>query len=59
MASGDEEDAQEGSSYEDSFIDDGLNPTSSNTQAGSSRPDMMAIYRLPIKPIISHFSSVA
>ncbi|KAH6765134.1 hypothetical protein C2S51_016383 [Perilla frutescens var. frutescens] len=45
LASDDEEDAQEGSSYEDSFIDDGLNPTSSNTQAGSSRTDMMAIYR--------------
>ncbi|XP_057793601.1 DEAD-box ATP-dependent RNA helicase FANCM isoform X2 [Salvia miltiorrhiza] len=44
-ASDDEEDVQGGSSYEDSFIDDGLNSTTSNTQAGSSRVDMMAIYR--------------
>ncbi|KAL1542826.1 hypothetical protein AAHA92_19865 [Salvia divinorum] len=45
MASDDEEDVQEDSSFEDSFIDDGLNPTTSNTQAGSTRVDMMAIYR--------------
>lgn len=45
MASGDEEDVEDGSSYEDSFIDDGINPTATNTQAGSSRVDMMAIYR--------------
>lgn len=52
MGSDDEEDAQEDSSFEDSFIDDGINPTTSNTQAGSTRVDMMAIYRLPITPII-------
>ncbi|KAL3845636.1 hypothetical protein ACJIZ3_003039 [Penstemon smallii] len=44
--SSDDEDEQIKSSYEDSFIDDGLNPTSASTQeAGASRPDMMAIYR--------------
>lgn len=52
MASDDEEDVQDGSLYEDSFIDDGSNSTTSNTQAGSSRVDMMAIYRLSITPFI-------
>ncbi|KAL0360056.1 UNVERIFIED_CONTAM: DEAD-box ATP-dependent RNA helicase FANCM [Sesamum radiatum] len=36
---------QDNSSYEDSFIDDGTNPTSAGTQAGLSKTDMMAIYR--------------
>ncbi|KAL0326352.1 UNVERIFIED_CONTAM: DEAD-box ATP-dependent RNA helicase FANCM [Sesamum radiatum] len=45
MASNDEEDDQDNSSYEDSFIDDGANPTSAGTQAGLSKTDMMAIYR--------------
>lgn len=45
MASGDEDDVEDGSSYEDSFIDDGVNPTAVNTQSGSGRVDMMAIYR--------------
>ncbi|KAL2231862.1 UNVERIFIED_CONTAM: DEAD-box ATP-dependent RNA helicase FANCM [Sesamum indicum] len=45
MASNDEEDDQDNSSYEDSFIDDDANPTSAGTQAGPSKTDMMAIYR--------------
>ncbi|GER37833.1 ATP-dependent DNA helicase MPH1 [Striga asiatica] len=44
-ASDNEEDEQDDSSYEDSFIDDGVNMTSVSTQAGTSRPDMMGIYR--------------
>ncbi|KAG8378446.1 hypothetical protein BUALT_Bualt08G0138100 [Buddleja alternifolia] len=44
MASDDEENEQVSSSYEDSFIDDGVNPASASTQAGT-RTDMMAIYR--------------
>lgn len=44
MASADE-DEPASSSYEDSFIDDGANPTYYNTPAGASRPDMMAVYR--------------
>ncbi|KAL0360059.1 UNVERIFIED_CONTAM: DEAD-box ATP-dependent RNA helicase FANCM [Sesamum radiatum] len=46
MASDDEEYDQDNSSYEDSFIDDGTNPTSAGTQAGLSKTDMMAIYRI-------------
>ncbi|KAI3464359.1 hypothetical protein Pfo_021022 [Paulownia fortunei] len=45
MASDDEEDELDNCSYEDSFIDDGVNPTAASTQAGISRTDMMAIYR--------------
>ncbi|KAL8485930.1 hypothetical protein ACS0TY_028004 [Phlomoides rotata] len=45
MASDNEEDELDNSSYEDSFIDDGTNPTPASTQPGVSRPDMMAIYR--------------
>lgn len=45
MASDNEEDELDNSSYEDSFIDDGTNPMSASTQAGGSRTDMMAIYR--------------
>ncbi|CAA0809880.1 DEAD/DEAH box RNA helicase family protein [Striga hermonthica] len=47
-ASDNEEDEQDDSSYEDSFIDDGVNLTSVSTQAGTSRPDMMGIYRFQI-----------
>ncbi|XP_073052699.1 DEAD-box ATP-dependent RNA helicase FANCM isoform X1 [Primulina eburnea] len=43
--SDDEEDEQMNSSYEDSFIDDGVNPTLADSQPGVSRTDMMAIYR--------------
>ncbi|XP_073148428.1 DEAD-box ATP-dependent RNA helicase FANCM isoform X2 [Henckelia pumila] len=43
--SDDEEDEQVNSSYEDSFIDDGVNPTVADSQPGVSRTDMMAIYR--------------
>ncbi|KAL7118213.1 hypothetical protein ACP275_03G121300 [Erythranthe tilingii] len=45
MASDDEEDEPENSSYEDSFIDDGTNTAAASTQACDSRTDMMAIYR--------------
>lgn len=40
----DEEADQGNNSYDDSFIDDRINPTAT-TQAESSRVDMMAIYR--------------
>ncbi|XP_073275949.1 DEAD-box ATP-dependent RNA helicase FANCM isoform X2 [Primulina huaijiensis] len=43
--SDDEEDEHMNSSYEDSFIDDGVNPTLADSQPGVSRTDMMAIYR--------------
>ncbi|KAJ4964035.1 hypothetical protein NE237_023974 [Protea cynaroides] len=42
--SGDEEDDKDNSSYDDSFIDDRINPTAGSTQAASG-VDMMAIYR--------------
>lgn len=43
--SNDEEDDPGSSSYDDSFIDDRINPTSASTQAESGRVDMMAVYR--------------
>ncbi|KAA8546304.1 hypothetical protein F0562_002957 [Nyssa sinensis] len=43
--SDDEEDEQDNNSYDDSFIDDRINPTAASTQAEASRTDMMAIYR--------------
>ncbi|KZV33093.1 Fanconi anemia group M protein [Dorcoceras hygrometricum] len=43
--SDDEEDEQIDSSYEDSFIDDGVNSTLADSHPGVSRTDMMAIYR--------------
>ncbi|KAM7507593.1 hypothetical protein LguiA_018046 [Lonicera macranthoides] len=46
MVSDDEEDEQDPSSYDDSFIDDRINPTAASTQAdATTRTDMMAIYR--------------
>ncbi|KAK6116697.1 hypothetical protein DH2020_049579 [Rehmannia glutinosa] len=45
MGSDNEEDEHDSSSYEDSFIDDGVNPTSVSTQADAGRTDMIAIYR--------------
>lgn len=55
MSSDNEDDELDNSSYEDSFIDDGTNPTSASTQSGVSRTDMMAIYRF-LKKIIFPFS---
>ncbi|KAH9757860.1 DEAD-box ATP-dependent RNA helicase FANCM [Citrus sinensis] len=43
--SDDEEDDEDNNSYDDSFIDDRMNPTATSTQAESSGVDMMAIYR--------------
>uniref|UniRef100_F6GY81 Uncharacterized protein n=1 Tax=Vitis vinifera TaxID=29760 RepID=F6GY81_VITVI len=43
--SDDEEDDQNNNSYDDSFIDDRIDPTATSTQAEDSRSDMMAIYR--------------
>lgn len=46
MVSDDEEDELDPSSYDDSFIDDRINPTAASTQAdATTRTDMMAIYR--------------
>ncbi|XP_042481041.1 DEAD-box ATP-dependent RNA helicase FANCM isoform X2 [Macadamia integrifolia] len=42
--SDDEEDDRDNSSYDDSFIDDRINPTAGSTQAAAG-VDMMAIYR--------------
>lgn len=41
-----EEEDDDNESYDDSFIDDRINPTAGGTQAESRRVDMMAIYRL-------------
>ncbi|GFY96862.1 DEAD/DEAH box RNA helicase family protein [Actinidia rufa] len=41
----DEEDDQDIYSYDDSFIDDRINPTEASFQPETSRTDMMAIYR--------------
>nr|GMD72701.1 DEAD-box ATP-dependent RNA helicase FANCM isoform X1 [Ipomoea batatas] len=41
----DDEDEEDCNSYDDSFIDDRINLTAADTQADSSRMDMMAIYR--------------
>ena len=43
--SDDEEDDEDNNSYDDSFIDDCMNPTATSTHAESSGVDMMAIYR--------------
>ncbi|XP_048129924.1 DEAD-box ATP-dependent RNA helicase FANCM isoform X2 [Rhodamnia argentea] len=44
-ASEDEEDDLDGDTYEDSFIDDGTNPTAASTQDITCTVDMMAVYR--------------
>lgn len=43
--SDDEEDKQDCSSYDDSFIDDKINPTAADSQAEAGEVDMIAIYR--------------
>lgn len=43
--SDDEEDKQDFSSYDDSFIDDRINPTAADSQAEAGEVDMIAIYR--------------
>ncbi|XP_019245999.1 PREDICTED: uncharacterized protein LOC109225698 [Nicotiana attenuata] len=43
--SDDEEDKQDYSSYDDSFIDDKINPTAADSQAEAGEVDMIAIYR--------------
>ncbi|KAF8404237.1 hypothetical protein HHK36_009119 [Tetracentron sinense] len=43
--SDDEDDDKDNNSYDDSFIDDRLNPTAASTQLEAGRSDMMAIYR--------------
>lgn len=40
-----DDDEEENSSYNDSFIDDRINPTAGCTSAEDSGRDMMAIYR--------------
>ncbi|XVF30047.1 hypothetical protein REPUB_Repub16aG0023700 [Reevesia pubescens] len=40
-----EEEADDNESYDDSFIDERINPTAGSTQTESGRVDMMAIYR--------------
>lgn len=41
----DDEDEQDNNSYDDSFIDDRINPTAGSVQAEAGRSDMMAFYR--------------
>ncbi|KAF5732139.1 hypothetical protein HS088_TW18G00828 [Tripterygium wilfordii] len=41
----DEEDDVDSCSFDDSFLDDRINPTAASTQAEAGRADMMAIYR--------------
>lgn len=50
----DDEDEQDNNSYDDSFIDDRINPTAGSTQAEASRSDMMAVYRyfMSINPYV-------
>lgn len=43
--SDDEEDKQNFSSYDDSFIDDRINPTAADSQAEAGEVDMISIYR--------------
>ncbi|XP_059280507.1 DEAD-box ATP-dependent RNA helicase FANCM isoform X1 [Lycium ferocissimum] len=43
--SDDEEDKQDFSTYDDSFIDDRINPTAADSQAEAGEVDMIAIYR--------------
>ncbi|MCE5166273.1 hypothetical protein HAX54_016705, partial [Datura stramonium] len=43
--SDDEEDKQDFSSYDDSFIDDRINPTAADSQAEAGEVDMIAVYR--------------
>lgn len=43
--SDDEEVEPDTNSYDDSFIDDRINPTQASTQPETSGTDMMAIYR--------------
>lgn len=43
--SDDEEDKQDFSSYDDSFIDDRINPTAAASQAEAGEVDMIAVYR--------------
>lgn len=45
MISDDEENELESNSFDDSFIDDRINPTAANTQAEGNRVDMMGVYR--------------
>lgn len=53
--SDDEEDDEDNNSYDDSFIDDRMNPTATSTQAESSGVDMMAIYRFLLSLSLSLF----
>lgn len=43
--SDDEEDKQDFGSFDDSFIDDRINPTATDSQAEAGEVDMIAIYR--------------
>ena len=43
--SDDEADEPGNSSYDDSFIDDRINPTVASADSEASRADMMAVYR--------------
>lgn len=52
--SDDEEDDEDNNSYDDSFIDDCMNPTATSTHAESSGVDMMAIYRFLFSLSFSH-----
>ncbi|CAK7344907.1 unnamed protein product [Dovyalis caffra] len=60
--SDDEADDSGNSSYDDSFIDDRINPTVASTETEASRADMMAVYRrslLSQSPMVRESSSSA
>ncbi|KAM3394814.1 DEAD-box ATP-dependent RNA helicase FANCM isoform X1 [Capsicum galapagoense] len=53
----DDEDKQDFSSYDDSFIDDRIDPTSADSQVEAGEVDMIAVYRrslLTQSPILNH-----
>lgn len=55
--SDDEEDKQDFSSYDDSFVDDRIDPTAADSQGEAGEVDMIAIYRrslLTQSPILNH-----
>lgn len=53
LVSDDEEDKLDFGSFDDSFIDDRINPTATDSQAEAGEVDMIAIYRFLLSSL--HF----
>lgn len=51
----DDEDKQDFSSYDDSFIDDRIDPTSADSQVEAGEVDMIAVYRFLLSSLYSFF----